>query len=209
MGLTPPTDLRNCVRLIFNGKNGEQYDSNGNIIYYYKREFVPLENTILIIYNVDQKEVGRIKKNFEGDFCSSKVTFTFIDENNTIIKYIEIILGCAYIFRFYDTNKNLESVVTTKKTCKFLYEESDIYNTIINRAGHNIDCDCNTTTFTEYDQFGSISYITKIFNTCDSTIIKIFDHNYNEVNISDKTLANKGFTKIQIVILLRIMFRKF
>lgn len=73
MGLTPPTDLRNCVRLIFNGKNGEQYDNNGNIVYYYKREFVPLENTILIIYNVDQKEVGRIKKILKVIFALVKL----------------------------------------------------------------------------------------------------------------------------------------
>ena len=209
MGSASATELRltNCIVQKLSGsqhKSFEQYDNYGNIIYYYKRVYYSGQKQINI-YNADQKEIGKIRTIINSS-CSNNIFFTFTDENNNIINYIDKNECCSSIYTFYDSNKNIESVVTFKVGCKLTYEESDKYNTIINRA--DINNYCCSSLFNEYDQYGNLTFKTKIFEQMYSNIIKFFDSYDNEVNINDKTLLNKGFTKIQLIILLEFIFRR-
>ena len=143
MGSASATELRltNCIVQKLSGsqhKSCEQYDNYGNIIYYYKRVYESGEKQINI-YNADQKEIGKIRRIINSS-CSNNIFFTFTDENNNIINYIDKNEYCSSIYTFYDSNKNIESVVTLKMGWKPTYEESDKYNTIINRAYINNYC---------------------------------------------------------------------
>lgn len=65
---------------------------------------------------------------------------------------------------------------------------------------------CEIPTYYESDQNGNpISKIVK-FNIGFRPALKIFDANGAEKNIANKTLVNKGFSRIELLIILNELF---
>ena len=84
----------------------------------------------------------------------------------------------------------------------------DKYETIISKAElSEIPC-CGNFNYIEYD--GNSKPIFKITAnyTDNNKMFKIYDSNNNEVDLGDRTLFNNGFTNIQILILIRVLFIK-
>ena len=105
-------------------------------------------------------------------------------------------------------DKNIESVISVKRSCwQVTYEEFDNYGTRINFAEFNQKCG-EFPFYYEPDQNGNpISKIT-IFRAGFRPTFKIFDSNGMEINITNKTIVNKGFSRIQLLIILEeLLFR--
>ena len=183
----------------------EQYGNNGKkSIYQYEKELGTLGEIKYVVYNINHKVVGAIKKIYDCCNCH----FIFTDENNNIIYYIDNIgSGCrSHKYLFYDKNKNIDGFIQSKKECcTIIYEEFDKNNTKISSCKYNIKC-FGVHIFVEYDKSGKLAFITKVFNAPLCPIIKISDKNHKEIDLTDKTLFNKGFTKIQIFIIINYFF---
>ena len=196
-------NFKNCINMHDDEtyvESKEQYDNYGNIEYYYKRERT--DGNKIIIYNADQREIGsiRIEKN-----CFD-LQYILTDTDNNITNYINIDSHCCSgTYSFLDSNKNLEGVINENFGCKLTYEEFDNYNTRISTADtyllHN-----GCPIYNEYDQYENIAFRTKINYQRHDKILKIFDSNDNEINFNNKNLINKGFTKIQMIFILRHLF---
>ena len=197
--------LTNCIKMqegLSLNKNYEQYDGYGNIVYYYKGE-----NEWAVqkyrVYNEDECPIGLIQRTMGACNC----LYTLIDENNIVTNYIDVVNNCTLSnYTFYDANRNIESVISVKKACcQAIYEEFDNYSTRINSAELNQKC-CEIPVYYESDQNGNpISKIVK-FNIGFRPVVKIFDANGAEINITNKTLVNKGFSRIQLLIILDELF---
>lgn len=212
MGSNPSVDEnKNCIKEIKTSndlKLFEQYDSNGDIIYYYKQ----LENSysyqLYIVYDVDKNQIGSIKEEMKG---VDHFEYTICNENNQITNFIEKrikqcngVMSTLTSYIFYDINRNVERIVTVNsRCCNIDYEELDNYRARLNLANLNQNrCD---NTYWEYDNDSTLKFKVKIFFE-EPLLIKIFDNNDNEVNLDNKSLFNDGFSKIQFIIILRILF---
>ena len=82
--------------------------------------------------------------------------------------------------------------------CSTIYELYDKYNTLTNRAQFFFNG--RNSYFNEYDLINS----NRIFKI-EINPFKIFE-NENEVDLSNKTLFNNGFSKIQTFLILSILF---
>ena len=148
---------------ICNFKTYEQYGNDRKkSIYQYEKKIDSFEESKFVIYNINHKVAGEIKR--ICDCCNSH--FTFSDENNNIIYYIDNDSGCcSNKYLFYDKNKNIDRFIQSKKECcTIIYEEFDKNNTKIGSCERNIKC-FEVHVYNEYDKSGKITYITKIFNT--------------------------------------------
>ena len=84
----------------------------------------------------------------------------------------------------------------------------DKYETIISKAElSEIPC-CGNFNYIEYDVNSKPIFKITANYTDNNKMFKIYDSNYNEVDLGDKTLFNNGFTNIQILILIRVLFIK-
>ena len=179
-------------------KSKEQHDEFGNIVFYYNK----ISDREIKIYNPDQKEIGSIKR--EMGFINQH--YIISDENNKIVNYINIHNHCcSSVCSFLDSNKNLEGVVNGKNGFYITYEEFDNYNTRISTADIPLIHNGNPT-LNEYDQYGNIAFKTKTMFIRRNRILKIFDSNGIEVNLNNKSLLNKGFTKIQMIYIINNIF---
>jgi hypothetical protein len=146
-------------------------------------------------YFLERREMGFINQHY-----------IISDGNNKIVNYINILNHCCSSeYSFLDSNKNREGVVNVKNGFYITYEEFDNYNTRISTADlpliHNGD-----PTLNEYDQYGNIAFKTKTMFIRRNRILKIFDSNGIEVNLNNKSLLNKGFTKIQMIYIINNIF---
>ena len=74
---------------------------------------------------------------------------------------------------------------------------------MINRAELVIRC-CENGYYNEFDQ--NLNRVFKIICNYNSYNFQIFDIDENEVNLTDKTLFNDGFTKMQQILILKLLF---
>ena len=197
----------NCIRQKkdFNHlREYKQYDDQGNIIYYYKEVPDLFNNEKFIVYDIDQKVIGSVKK--VSNCCD--IQYILSDEINKITKKIVLNYDCrSNIYSFHGLDENIESTITKKLgCCEYIFDEYDKYNTRAHSAQlkfymQNEDC-------FEKDSNGKLNFIIRKYHD-KGEIMKIFDANNIEVNLSNKTLFNNGFTKIQILLLLDILFYKY
>ena len=194
---------RNCIKLHYNKnlrrKKFYQYNSNGSIIFTYKEidEIIELEK--FIVYDNNESKIGSI----EGKIAFNQIFYTLYDENDKVINYIEhnnrSNSCCSSNFNFYDADKNIENILIMKSgCCSTIYELYDKYNTLTNRAEFFFNG--RNSYFNEYDLINS----NRIFRI-ELNPFKIFE-NENEVDLSNKTLFNNGFSKIQTFLILSILF---
>ena len=195
----------NCIkekREEYNGlREYQQYDDNGNIIYLYKEE--PKLNNCekFIVSDIYGKIYGSIIREiiFNGN------NYTLLNENEQIINYIEETnYCCSNIYLFYDGNRDSDGNVNEQMYCSSsIIQESDKYNIERNIAGRE---DLNGKVFLgEKDADGNILYkINRYYE--NGSIFQITDINDNEINLSNRLLFNNGFTKIQMVLILRMIF---
>ena len=193
--------LTNCIKVqsgFSRFRNFEQYDAYGNIVYYYKGEN---EWTVqkYRIYNVDQIPIGLVQRTFQS--CNKH--YTLFDENNRVINYIDAVNNCSQTnYTFYDADKNIEGSISVKRACCHItYEEFDKYGTRTNFAEVNQKCGEIPFCY-ESDQNGNLISKIIIFYIGMHPVLKIFDSNDMEINIGDKTIVNKGFSRIQLLIIL-------
>ena len=207
MGTTPLLDkdnLKNCINL-YNTEGiidfREQYDHNGDIIYYYKTISESLSVIKLTVYDSNKEEIGSIKR--QNECCNFNNNYTAYDKNNNAIYYFNTVNHCcASTFTFFDSNKNLVSTINIANKCSSLFlEEFDKYNTRIGTCEY-ILYSKDGEIINEYDQNGMLLFKCKITPIGLYFLFKIFDRYDNEVNFDNKNLFNNGFTKIQIVILI-------
>ena len=148
------------------------------------------------------EKLAKLKKHFSF----TQIKFTFYNEDNQILFYIEMIGQCCscntrYIFKGID--KNIENVVSIKAGfSQFIVEEYDKYDIRTNWAENN---SCKESFISEFDSNGNLKYKIHIRHFPEVSI-KIYDSNDMEVNLSDRTLFNNGFSKIQIILILKILF---
>ena len=200
---------RNCIKKKLEvgwQKEFHQYDSYGNVIYNYKKDTSDCGIEKYILYDIDQRIIGSIEKQ---SHCN-RSEYIFYDENNKVIKTIELIIGCCTIctlnYIFYNIDHNIEaSIIEKGDNCSRKYEVYDKYNSLINRAELVIRC-CENGYYNEFDQ--NLNRIFKIICKDNSynRIFQIFDIDENEVDLTNKTLFNDGFTKIQQILILKILF---
>ena len=194
-------DLRNCINL--HDPEGivkvrEQYDSHGNIMYYYKLFYETLTILKLEIYNPDNREIGSIVRTQD---CCSNFYYSINDENKNVLYYMTYKVNCcSIVYSFLDLNKNLEGFIEIRNKCSYIIlEEFDKYNTKIGECNHK--CYDNFPIYTVSDINGGIVYKCKRFiGEKGNNLFKIFDSYDHEVNFDNKSLLNRGFTKMQIVI---------
>ena len=179
----------------------EQFDDYGNMIYLYKQiRPGPNEPLKVNVYNPQGSIVGTIIREVIG---WQDYSFSLYDENNQLVKYIENTNNFTNInYLFYDKYKNFESRVTLSGGCfETNIEEFDQYNT---RISHAIFKQCGDNFYFEYDEQNTLYYkITNYFFVqIPNIIMKIYDTNDQEINLSNKTLFNNGFTKIQMFLII-------
>ena len=198
---------RNCIKKktrVGWQKEFHQYDSYGNVLYKYKKDIVDCGIEKYILYDIDQRIIGSIEKQ---SHCN-RSEYIFYDENNKVIKSIELIIGCCtcctFNYVFYDIDHSIEaSIIEKEDNCSKKYEVYDKYNSLINRAELVIRC-CENGYYNEFDQ--NLNRVFKIICNYNSYNFQIFDIDENEVNLTDKTLFNDGFTKTQQILILKLLF---
>ena len=196
----------NCIKEKMNFSHlqvFEQFDSTGNIIYYYEQIEVPLKPNALkfVVYNSQRKLIGTTIK--EGiNWQTSSISL--YDENNLLINYIENNQTFTSInYFFYDSNKKKEGrTIETGKCFDSTIEEFDRYDTRISHAVFRL---CGENYYSEYDESNNLLFKIKRWAENGNNTIKMYDGNNIEVNLSGKTLFNKGFTKIQMVVIFRLI----
>ena len=191
------TTINTCANREFG-----QYDEKGELIYSY-RYSQNWDNTDSIrIYDSNESSLGHI----ERTLSCSKLNYNFY-ENNNLKYYIEERGNCCNsTFTFYGLDKNIESVITKKLCCcENIFVEYDSYNTETNRAICKKNCYPNYT-FYENDSCGNPKFIVREKFDCNNSIFKIYNPSYVEINLTEKSLFNEGFTKIQIILIVLILF---
>ena len=128
-----------------------------------------------------------------------QITYTLYDENNQVINIIENdgnCYCCSIIYNFFDANKNVENTLIMRtRTCDYIYELYDKYNTLTNRI--ELYHEIINNGFLEYD-VNEPNRVIKIKNNP----FKIFE-NEKEGDLDKKTFFNKGFSKFQTFWFLR------
>ena len=181
-----------------------QYDQEGNEVYYYRYQNNLFNRFVIQVYDTYNNEVGQIEK--VNGCC--EINFTFYDESRQIIYYIVKHQNCCEnTFTFYNSDNNKESMIKIKHACcERTFEEFDKYESRINSAiGKPI---CSGFTYYENDIYGSPKFIIKIMNECKRQFLKIYDSNNMEVNLNNKSIFKDGFTRIQIVIIINLLFEE-
>ena len=207
MGLN--VENRNCIK----GKRKSlfiqefrQYDSYGNNIYSLIQDESKRKKAF-VVYDIDHVEIGSIDKQEDCDV----VYYTFYDPDNQITKRIERFNCCSCCcstnYNFYDADNNTEAIVVFKTHCgSAWYEVYDIYNKNIYRAEINTKCCEGKNCLIEYDQNNKQEFKI-IWNLASyEKTFKIFDNNDTEVNLENKTLFNDGFTRVQVILILEMLF---
>ena len=180
-----------------------QYDDKGNIVYYYRNKDNFMGRNIIIVHDMYDKEIGSI----ECAIGCSLIIYNFYDEYKQMKFYIEERKNCCTSnYTIYGTNKNIEITITAKfGCCDVIFDEYDKYNTKFNGVIGKRDCSQNTIYY-ENDPNGNPIFIIRQSYDCGRCKLKIFDPNEKEINLNDKTLFNDGFTNIQKIIILLIIF---
>lgn len=196
----------NCIKQTQNNcglREFAQYDEHLTITYYFKEQRGILKSRRYIIYDMYGKEMGSIEEII--NCCQSQYSFT--DENKQLKFFIEKNVNCGDdIFTFYGEDKNIEGVIRYfKKCCEASVEEYDKYNTKTNTAIVKQECGPSFIYY-ENDPYGNLFFINKVFNECGFGKLKIYDYNENEVSLRDKTIFNGGFTKIQLIVIISLLF---
>ena len=196
----------NCITTVGGScgqRNFVQYDDKGNIVYYYRAQNSFMNNDMFTVHDMYDKEIGSIEK-IVG-YCLS--TYKFYDENKQMIFYIEERGNfCSITYTFYGEDKNIIASITSKSGCwRFIYDEYDKYNTKTNGVIGKSHCYASTT-YNENDSNGNLIFIIRESYNYGNCIFKIYDQNEKEINFSDRTLFNNGFTNIQKLIILSILF---
>ena len=95
MGTTPLLDkdnLKNCINL-YNTEGiidfREQYDHNGDIIYYYKTISESLSVIKLTVYDSNKEKIGSIKR--QNECCNFNNNYTAYDKNNNAIYFFNTV----------------------------------------------------------------------------------------------------------------------
>ena len=180
-----------------------QYNSYGNITYYFKYQINLFNRLALVVYDMNEKEIGYIEKVSHCD----QAQFNFYDENKQMKFYIERNKYCCdFRYTFYGLDKNVESIITIKFGCSSIaIDEYDKYNSRI-KGARGEKCCCGDITYYENDSYGNTTFIIRCTSECGSAKIKIYDSNNMEINFNEKSIFNGGFTKIQQVIFLLTFF---
>jgi hypothetical protein len=184
-------------------KEFAQYDDKGNIMYYYRTLSNLSNKNTVMIYDINEKEIGSI----EYRQNCAQVNYTLYDEYKQMKSYIEERRNCCTTtYIIYNTDKSIESIITIKSgCCEMSIVECDKYNTPTNGATCKQDC-CSTYTFNENDSRGNLNFIIRQKYDCSSILFKIYDPNEIELNFSQRSLLNDGFTNIQKIIILKMLF---
>ena len=202
---TSNNDNINCItnaELKCGPKEYVQYDDKGSIAYYYKSQNIFMRN-VINVYDMYQKEIGSI----ERTLGCALMTYNFYDEFKVMKYYIEERKNCCTItYTFYGTDKNPISSITAKiGCCDLTFDEYDKYNTKTNGANGKRECSGNIT-FYENDPNGAPIFIIRQTYGCNFYKFKIYDQNEKEINFSNRTLFNDGFTNIQKILILLTIF---
>ena len=121
--------------------------------------------------------------------------------------YIEKRINCCSLnYTIYGANKNIISTITKKAgCCDITFLEYDKYNTKTNETICKRDCSSKITYY-ENDQYGNPIFIIRHIIECFNFKFKIYDKNKKEINFSNKTIFNDGFTNIQKILILQTLF---
>ena len=204
--------FRNCIRKKPNTghlKVYEQYDSYGNIIFYYRQQPKTILENKILIFDSQGTEVGLIKKGYENN----NEYYALFNENKELIMYIEYFIkqcggSISINYTFFDSNKNITGKIVNKLECccSEIFEEFDKFDNRI-KVHRCIDkmyyCD-----YIENDSEGNRKFKIRKTLQNDSVIIKIYDSNDAEINLDDKSLFDDKFTKLQTILILRKIFRR-
>ena len=177
------------------------YDDKGNIVYYYRPQ--NKGRYMFTIHDMYDKEIGSI----DCDISCCLVTYHLYDEYKQMIFYIELRCDCCSCnYTIYGADKNIISNIPNKfGCCDEIFEEYDKYNTKTKEAIGKRDCSSNTTYY-ENDQYGNPIFIIRYILECSNFKFKIYDPNEMEINFSNKTIFNDGFTNIQKILILQTLF---
>ena len=116
----------------------------------------PFKTNILkfVVYNSERKLIGTIiQEGIEWQTTS----ISLYEENNLLIKYIEINQTCTSINHlFYDSNKNLEGkTIETGKCLDSTIEQFDKYDTRVSHAVFHL---CKEDYYSEYDENNNLLF---------------------------------------------------
>ena len=180
-----------------------QYDDKGNIVYYYRPQDNFMGRNMMNVHDMYDKEIGSIGR----ILGCSQITYNFYDEYKQLKYYIEEAKNCCTNnYTIYGTDKNIISTITVKFGCSDVtFDEYDKYNTKTKGVIGKRDCSAKTTYY-ENDPNGNPIFIIRQSYDCGRCKFKIYDQNEKEINLSDKTLFNDGFTNIQKILILLIIF---
>ena len=198
----------NCIKMSdvsFGQREFVQYGDKGNIVYYYRSKKKFMNNFIITVHDMQNKEIGSIG-------CINNwnlITYNFYDENKKIKFYIETIKNCCTDnYTFYGEDKNIITSIISKKAyfyCDEVYDEYDKYNTKTNGVIGKKGCASNRTYY-ESDANGSSIFIIRQFYFLGRFELKIYDPNENEINLGNCSMFNNGFTNIQKLLLILVFF---
>ena len=182
-----------------------QYDSNENIICYYREDIDFYRTKLIYVSDINGKELGRIERVIKNGHA--QYIFKDLIQGNKF--YVEKSYECCTEnYTFFDQYNEIDGVVkiSSKNIFWWTIEEYDKYNENINTGKMKQD-GCLTFTYNVKDSNGNPTFTTKVFsNVICPEKLKIYDNNGNVVNLDDKTIFNNGFTKIQLVILIRYFY---
>ena len=187
----------------------EQYDENEIIIYSYRQQKGISCKKAFSVYNMNENEIGSFERISTACNCGF-YRFNFYDERKELKFYIEVNNNCCNTetFTFFGLDKNIERTIKFKTDyCGITIEEYDKYGSKINTAiEENECCSCSGSTYIENDPEGNPIFIIKKISDCGRDTMKIYDYNRMEVNLNDKNIFNEGFTKIQMILILRMFY---
>ena len=198
-----PEIYRNCFRNLTpscSPNDFAQYDSNGNIIYFLRKNYIGGSNEVLNIYDTYEKLIGSIKKIEEP---LHKINYLFYDQNNNLLFSIEKIYSNGVNYYIYDKNKNKESLITQSNSLDtYTYTEIDNYGNKKSWAKNRIECNCLV--YNEYDNYDSQIYALRLYTECFYRRIVLLDRDNMEINLENRFLLDNSFTNIQKVLLLNL-----
>ena len=204
-GVPNNTIYTNCIKQKYSReflKEFEQFDDYGNVLYLYNLERNEPNGLKLIVYNSEGKIIGSIIR----EQITCQITrISLYDESNQLIKYIEDIPSCeSFTYLFYDANKNVESRISIM--AKLLCTTIDEFDQYDMRISYAINHHCGENFYFEYDEQNNLIYKLKHTFIGNTNEMKIYDSNDMEINLSNKTLFNNGFSKIQMILILQNIF---
>jgi len=187
-----PEIYRNCFRNLTpscDANDFAQYDSNGNIIYFLRKNYIGGSNEVLNIYDTYEKLIGSIKKIEEP---LHKINYLFYDQNNNLLFSIEKIYSNGVNYYIYDKNKNKESLITQSNSLDtYTYTELDNYGNKKSWAKNRIECNCLV--YNEYDNYDSQIYALRLYTECFYRRIVLLDRDNMEINLENRFLLDNSF----------------